>query len=455
MTLIGRLNMPNRRRVSLAALLAASMALLAAWPAVAQHDGRTVDAWLKRTWTFQSEHYDVQTDLERADAEALARHMDRMFEHYGRVFSGLRVRKDLKLNLLLFAKMPDYLATMKLRYDSKAEGTAGICVQERSRVTLAAWKEYRSVEHLKRTLQHEGFHQFARALFPGIPSWADEGLAEIFETAIVLGDRVIFGEVDSGRLEILRRAARANSLIPVESLMKINQDNWMDHVNAGEGSLQYAQAWALVHLLLYADHARYQPAFEQFLSIMNAGQSWQTAFYRAFNTRDFDQLQQRLGRYFDELRPTDLRETIRRMDALATGLSALHEKGTHPATMDELKAALRELGFVHASQLFEPIKTFRATDEHLYQVPAPGQEKIEIVFELIEPPPAPNQKPGARRPAPRPARPDAPKESPSEAKPAPAKPRVLTTRGLEPMELTIEWSLDEKTGRLSHQIIQR
>jgi hypothetical protein len=58
-------------------------------------------------------------------------------------------------------------------------------------------------------LQHEGFHQFADArIMFGMPPWVNEGLAEYFGDAIMVGNELVVGRLDRERLERMRRAVK-------------------------------------------------------------------------------------------------------------------------------------------------------------------------------------------------------------------------------------------------------
>ena len=46
--------------------------------------------------------------------------------------------------------------------------------------------------HMAVIMQREGFHQYAAILFPGLPLWANEGFAELFEKGVVID-----GDIDS------------------------------------------------------------------------------------------------------------------------------------------------------------------------------------------------------------------------------------------------------------------
>jgi hypothetical protein len=431
----------------------------AASAAAQSHPSQRADAWWKESFTFQSTYYDVRTDLGRPLAEELAHHMDDMFEHYGQVLSGLRERRSLRLELLLFQSPMDYGATLSQRYDARPAGTAGMCIQDRSRVTLAAWVGHQGTAAVKRTLQHEGFHQVARSLLGDIPLWADEGLAEICENGIMVDDRVMFGEIDAAHLATLRQAEAHDALIPLRELFKRENDDWTDSVNVGRGALLYAQAWSVVHFLLFAEDGRFQDEFDHFMSMLNTGQSWEGAFHRSFGTTDFDALEGSWREYVRRLQPTNLRDTLRRLEFLAEGMLALRARGIHPQSLDDLRTALREMGFSHQAQRLGDVVMLKASDDAVFTAPGAGEAAAAgAAFEVIDPSSSAGSDRGRssdREPRSRPGRTRDTRANPSGdhggAK-SPPPPAIIATVGLLPLDLAVVWEVDAKSGAASYRL---
>jgi len=93
---------------------------------------------------------------------------------------------------------------------------------------------------------HEYTHTVIRRAGLGLPPWLAEGLADVFSTAWVEGDRAVLGDPHRGRLSELRHA----SWIPLEQLMAY-AGRPTDHDRAF-----YAESWALVHMLWLAPDYR-------------------------------------------------------------------------------------------------------------------------------------------------------------------------------------------------------
>lgn len=447
-------------------LLVAMLALALSHRAAAQAD-TIAQRWWQNASTFQSKHYDVRCDMPRALANELAAHMDRMFENYGNVLAGLRPRRSLRLNLLLFESQQDYLATISSRFDLEVMGTGGVCIKDGGKVILAVWHGNRSPVQLKAVLQHEGFHQIARSLLGDIPHWADEGLAQFFESAVVLDDRLFFGEAPAPWINALRQAEQRGTLLPLTKLLQTDGEDWNEAVNAGRAQLLYLQAWSFIHFLAFGEVGRRggdPDAIDRFMSELNTGMAWESAFLRAFGTNDFKALNDQWRNYVRHLQPTDLHETMQRLDFLAAGMLALRGRGQQSESFEDLRAALVECGFTHPCKLFEPPVSIKASEAPSFLIPySLGSEggSIDASFVLVamkDKTADGKAKKTPSRERTRPRRDDS--KGKGESQPAPAAtpevslgpPPMIATQGLRPFDLQVTWASDKQSGEWRYRI---
>ena len=425
---------------------AALMAILVwAAAAVAQSGSGEARTWWQNAQTIQSRYYNVRTDLPPDSARRVAEHMDRMCDAYRQMLSGFRIHKQFRLEMWLFRSKQSYLAVLADRYDVNGTGSGGICVTKGTRITLATWTSGNDASRMLRVLQHEGFHQFARAMFRSIPPWANEGLAQVFEHGAVVGDRVIVGEVPAQWLAVLHAASEARKLKPFDAFMSMEGEQWGEHVVGGTATLDYLQAWALVHFFLYAENARYQPGFFEFLLQMNVGNSWEAAFQRAFGTRDYEALQGAFLKYLHRLRPTDLRTTLYRLEFLAEGAHALAGSDTYPETLEELQAELQAIDFKHTIRDGERKLTIAASDSASFRIPLAEEGEKGARFQLL-PWPSDDEEDAkeSQRKRATSGRPPKPQAAP--------RPRRIITAGLFPRTFGIDWDRD-RSGRLTYRLV--
>ena len=150
--------------------------------------------WWARAPVRMTKYYAMKTDIPEADAKVLASHMDATFESYMALFSKLpvRVQRPARLYLYLFANQDDYMTVLPARFGTNGEGSWGKCITRGHEISLVGFRGRYTVEQMKPLLQHEGFHQVASILFPGMPVWLNEGLAEMFERGIYDRTKAVF-----------------------------------------------------------------------------------------------------------------------------------------------------------------------------------------------------------------------------------------------------------------------
>ncbi|MDB5319690.1 MAG: hypothetical protein JWN40_1321, partial [Phycisphaerales bacterium] len=105
--------------------------------------------------TVQSKYYLLHSDLDDALLYDLGTRMDAMYAEYSRRLADFDLREDRKpLDAYLFNKKSDYTTFT----DSRYLHTGGVFMAAKNQ--LAAYLDGQR-DTLRRTLQHEAFHQFA------------------------------------------------------------------------------------------------------------------------------------------------------------------------------------------------------------------------------------------------------------------------------------------------------
>ncbi len=316
-----------------------------------------------------TDSYRLHTDLPEDQARSLSAHLEVMNGAYRDLFSGLRMPSASPMDVYVFRSQEAYLAALRNDWSVDGTGSGGMFVIRGSKRAVLTWKGEQGLDRVRSVLQHEGFHQFAAELFPDLPLWANEGLAELFEHAVVVDGRVVLGEVPAASIAMLHRARDGNALLPFDSFFEIDSAEWGRSVRTGSAALQYTQAWGLVHFFLYAREGRWQNQFLTFLEQLNRGQEWSVAFRSSFGVDSWSEIQEEFLRYLDAIRPTDYRGTIRRLEFLAVGMRSLADEGVFPGSLQILKQQLQNRSFEFTSRLFETPRTMRADDASIYRVP--------------------------------------------------------------------------------------
>lgn len=251
---------------------------------------------------YATKHYIVYTNLEREEAVDFGRHMDKLFREYARRFQAFRLRRGNLSNIFLVRTRQDYIKLMA-KFDFDASTSGGVFFRRSDISGMATWVQGKSKQATIKTLQHEGFHQFA-SKFIGhhLPIWANEGMAVYFEEAQLEDGKMKTGQLSKRMLRQIKNARDAKKLIPFEKLMNINSKQWFANMRRGNpnGSLQYAQSWSIAYFLIHADDGKYMRAFEQYLLLLSRGQSHAQAFERIFGEDSKSAMEQRWQEFIDE-----------------------------------------------------------------------------------------------------------------------------------------------------------
>jgi len=327
--------------------------------------------WWIRAPVYRSKYYNIKTDLDPAEAKIMAEHMDTTFAAYWGLFSKLPVRlqRPATLDLYLFGNQQDYVNVLALRFKSDATGSWGKCITSGKSISLVGWKGHHSLEDLKQLVQHEGFHQVSSHLFTGTPLWAEEGMAELFERGVAVGDQLVVGEFPPRDKAFLVKGIEGQEVMPLERFLSIGSDEWSARVRAGSAQLQYLQAWSVVHFLVFAENGKYETPFLNFLVHLNRRVDWRQAFVASFGVPDFKALEAQWIQYVRDIAPSDYRETLRRLRFLAAGMVALHAQEIHPASIEELQTELRAIAFECDSDMPDAPQRMSAQDARLFQIP--------------------------------------------------------------------------------------
>jgi hypothetical protein len=300
---------------------------------------------------FSSRHYHIHTDLDASLADDLARRMDAMYDEYGRRLVEFLPREQTRFDVYLFKRQADYTAFV----GPHATNTGGVFLSGRG--ALAAFLEHQGRNALRRTLQHEAFHQFAyTAITTNMPVWLNEGMAQLFEEGLWTGKGFVLGEVPPRRVRQLEADMAAHRLTPFRDFMALDLEKWSTTLARDKeaGATQYNQAWAMVHFLVNATdtggHELYRARFIHLLRLLHAGRDAKAAFAEAFSA-NIEGFQQRFVEFARTLRPTPLATLIERQQFLAELVLVFHKQDRTFVDIDDLRQACDDLRFSDADHL--------------------------------------------------------------------------------------------------------
>ena len=324
---------PNRRRFL---CLLPFVALLALAPPRSEAAG---PAGLR---VIETRHYRIHTDLDFELANDLAQRLEAMYSAYSwrlRVFVD-DGREIPRFEVYLYRRQQDYLNLTGQRM----KHTGGVFMSGRN--LLASFLEGQGRDALRRTLQHEAFHQFAHTtISPNIPVWLNEGLAQVFEEAVWNGSNFSLEQVPPRRIRQLQADLQNRRFVKFETLMGLSPMEWAKRLEIDQqtGATQYNQSWAMVYFLINArdddDGYRYRQRLLRLLELLHDGKEPGGAFRTAFGN-NIEGFEKRFVEYARALKPTPQATLLENQDVLGDLIVELNKLGKQYDTVDALREAV-------------------------------------------------------------------------------------------------------------------
>lgn len=165
-------------------------------------------------------------------------------------------------------------------------------IEQRRRIQAAEMHNRETCARARRRLFqrmfHEAFHAYLlNFVYPprpplppqplggegGVPRWLNEGLAQIFETAVFEVGELRIGHADEERLEAVRQALSRNALLPLTDLLRSGANQFLV---AHDGDKQvsdryYLASWALAFYLTFDRKLLGTPALDAYVNRLQRG----------------------------------------------------------------------------------------------------------------------------------------------------------------------------------------
>ena len=161
--------------------------------------------------------------------------------------------------------------------------------QTRRSVQRINYENEATYDRLKRplfaTLYHEAFHayldNFVYSRKQGsVPLWLNEGLAQVFETAVVESNELRVGHIDPKRLSAVQEAIRRNRLVPLRDLLHSQPMHFrVAHRSEALASNRYfLAAWALAYYLTFSRQLLEDDRLDAYVQAQRRGLTPEEAF---------------------------------------------------------------------------------------------------------------------------------------------------------------------------------
>ena len=274
---------------------------------------------------IRTDHYRIRTDLDDDLANELAKLMEGMFAEYSHRLADFNDTAEFRvLDVYLFTHKADYTRLTEDRF----RNTGGIFIAGRLNL-LAAFLEEQGRDALRRTLQHEAFHQFAfNAISPDLPIWLNEGMAQVFEEGLWVGDQFVPGQASPRRLRQLKSDIDAGRLMDFQKFMDVTPEEWAKNLydDASRGATYYGQAWAMVHFLVNGENGAFRKRLIEMLKQIHGGRKANVAFETAFSA-NYDGFRRHFNDWAAAVTPSPEAVMIERQAVLGDLIISLSERG--------------------------------------------------------------------------------------------------------------------------------
>jgi hypothetical protein len=199
------------------------------------------------------------------DLQALAEELDKIHKKYEQLRDLLQDRQAA------LQKLPHPLAEAA---QMLAQQQAIIRKRDKENADRFA----KATERLFQTLYHEAFHAYlAGFVYPpgaqGVPRWLNEGLAQIFETAILEAGVLRVGHADPERLKRVKEALRTHQLVSLADLLRADPAKFLiGHATSQqESDGYYLTSWALAFYLTFGQGKLGTPELDDYIRSIRAG----------------------------------------------------------------------------------------------------------------------------------------------------------------------------------------
>ncbi len=328
--------------------------------------------WYDNSTVTHTNHWELRTDLPVDDVQQVGKLLDSCYEVYRTYLSNLPQIRNEKLEAWVFSNRKDYTENVQsqIRGDSGVvASTSGMFINIGEGKQILAVDASGNWKGFEETAKHEAFHQFQYSRFRSkVPPWLSEGLAEYFSHSAYLNGEIIPGQPTEKDITLLKRAIQNNSVTPFIDFMRMNNQEWGQRMKSS--SLQYTQAWSMVHFLVHGEEGRHASELDHFLKLIQGGMYHEEAFVKAFNTSDLVSFQNAWMEHIGQLKPGAIIPTAGRLGYFASGILKLRSLGVSmPTSMEELAQALEKINFGEKVRVGGEDTTFDPANQDTYTVP--------------------------------------------------------------------------------------
>jgi hypothetical protein len=166
-----------------------------------------------------------------------------------------------------------------------------------------------TLQHLFQPLYHEAFHAYLNnyvylASETKVPRWLNEGLAQVFETAVLDAGELQVDRPDRERLAQAQKLATQGALVPLRDLLASGADQFLVAHNSDRQTSDryYLTSWALAWYLTFDRKLLGTKALDEYVLSLQRGTGVQEAFQQLVG-QPLEEFEKAFQQYLQRLRP--------------------------------------------------------------------------------------------------------------------------------------------------------
>ena len=235
--------------------------------------------WARENWIYaRTDNFELFSTASEKKSRNLLVELEQFRASFLTAFSLGRAHEP-RATVVLFGNDRQFTPYKPL-YQGKTRDVFGLFVDGRDEVAIALTTETDDpdINNPTEAIYHEYVHLLLHTRGIQFPLWLDEGLAELYSTFQVEGDKAVFGRAKSIYTTVLNFSA----LMPLQKLFTVTKKSaaYNDEERAGEF---YAQSWALTHYLICGADPTNKGKLIRFLALQETSpESMEANFRQAF-----------------------------------------------------------------------------------------------------------------------------------------------------------------------------
>lgn len=279
----------------------------------------SVQAASRTSWRFATtDHFEALSSASEKRTRTILTQLEQFRASFLSTFA-LSPAHEPRVTVMLFGSDREF-TPFKPLYQGRPKDVTGFFIGGGDEVVIALRTEASGDEEddPTETILHEYVHLLVHTRGLRLPTWLNEGLAELFSTFTLSGSKVEYGRPKEHYVDVLNVSA----LMPLARLMAVTESS-PDYNEEHRAGMFYAQSWALAHFLVCGEDRAQAQRLGRYLQALAADPSAPQAKFREIYGAEFDKLEGKLrsylqgGRYYKRTAPAPLGDLTNRIQIRA------------------------------------------------------------------------------------------------------------------------------------------